>query len=37
MNKKMKAKAQFEEVHAVEKDRNGDEKIRVVKEQKAVE
>ena len=37
MNKKMKAKAQFEEVHVVEKDRNGDEKIRVVKEQKAVE
>ena len=37
MNKKMKAKMQFEEVSVAEKDRNGDENIRVVKEQKAVE
>ena len=37
MSKKMKAKAQFEEVHVVEKERNGDERMRVVKEQKAVE
>ena len=37
MNKNMKAKAQFEEVHVVEKERNGDERIRVVKEQKKVE
>ena len=37
MKKMMKVKAQFEEVHIVEKDKNGEEKIRVVKEQKAVE
>ena len=34
MNRKMKAKAQFEEVNVVEKDRNGEERIRIVKEQK---
>ena len=37
MNRKMKAKAQFEEVHVVEKYRNGEERIRIVRKQKAVE
>ena len=33
MNKKMKNKAQFEEVHIKERDEKGEEKIRIVKEQ----
>ena len=37
MNKKMKARAQFEEVHVNEKDEKGNEKIRIVKEQLEVE
>ena len=37
MNKKMKAKAQFEEIHVKERDENGDERIIIVKEKCAVE
>ena len=37
MNKKMKAKTQFEEVHVVERDENGEGRKRIVKEQCAVE
>ena len=37
MNKKRKEKAQFEELHVVEKKPNGHEEVRVVKEQKEVE
>ena len=37
MNRKMKSKAQFEEVHVSERDEKGEEKIRVIKEQRAVE
>ena len=37
LNKKSFEKAQFEELHVVEKKPNGEEKIRVVTEQKAIE
>ena len=37
MNRKMKSKAQFEEVHVRKRDERGEEKIRIVKEQRAVE
>ena len=37
MNKKMKAKSQVEEVHVKKRDEKRDEKIRIVKEQWAVE
>ena len=33
MNKKMKNKAQFDEVHIKERDEKGEEKIRIIKEQ----
>ena len=37
MNKKMKARAQFKEVYVKELDEKGEEKIRIVNEQSAVE
>ena len=37
MNKKMKNKAQFEEVHVTEKNKRGEEVIRVVTKQSSVE
>ena len=37
MNKKRLEKAQFEELHIVEKKKDGPDEIRVIKEQKAVE
>ena len=37
MNKKQMEKAQFEELHIVEKGPGGEEHIKVVTEQKAVE
>ena len=37
MNKKMKSKVQFEEVHISERDENEEERIQIVKEQWAVE
>merc|ERR1711888_403737 len=37
LNKKRLAKAQFEELHIVEKDSEGREKVRVITEQKSIE
>ena len=37
MNRKIKSRAQFEEVHVRERDERGEDTIRVVKEQRAVE
>ena len=37
LNKKLLEKAQFEELHIVEKKPNGEEVIKVVTEQKAIE
>ena len=37
MNKKTIEKAQFDEVHVVEKDQNGKETVKIVTEQKAIE
>ena len=37
MNKKMKSKAQFEDVHVREKNEKGEEVIRVVTKQSSVE
>ena len=37
MNKKRLAKAQFEELHIVEKDSEGKDKVKVITEQKSIE
>ena len=37
MNRKMKARAQFEEIHIKEKNERGEEVVRVVKKQSSVE
>ena len=37
MNKKMKSRAQFEEIHVKEKNENGEEVTRIVKKQSSVE
>ena len=37
MNRKMKSKAQFEEVHVIEKDDRGEDTVRIVKRKSSVE
>ena len=37
MTKKMLAKAQFEELHIIEKDKEGKERVKIITEQKSIE